>query len=452
MRLTFLLTGMMAAASAAGAEPPPTFSKHVVPILQRSCQGCHRPGDIAPMSLLSYQETRPWAESIRENVLKGAMPPWHADPQHGVFSNDRRLTRDEIDTLVRWVEGGAPEGDPGDLPPPVQFEDGWTIGKPDVVLSMTEEYTVDPKGQDRYIYFAIPTSFTEDRYVQAVEFRPGNRKVVHHALVFLKSKSAPLRSRSQGDMDRFNKEVGFPLFKVEGDVLRVEPASPVHDDACGLPDGGSALPGDVSEGPSPLIYSFIPGARGDVLPEGTGIKMPADSELMLQIHYARADTVEKDRSSVGLIFTKERPKRLFHQQWVQNFYFKIPAQAENHEVRGCHTLTKDIEVRAILPHMHLRGKDMEIKAFYAGGEAEMLLRVPAYDFNWQTTYWLEEPKVLPAGTRLEAKAHYDNSRRNPFNPDPKAEVRWGDPTTDEMLIAGVAYTETVRAATSPERP
>lgn len=441
MKRSLLLPGVMALAGAVSADEAPTFTKDVIPILQKRCQGCHRPGDIAPMSLLSYQETRPWAASIRENVLKGTMPPWHADPRYGVFSNDRRLTREEIDTLVRWVEGGAPEGDPGDLPPPVKLEESWTIGRPDAVLSMTEEYTVDPKGQDQYVYFAIPTNFNADRYVQAVEFRPGNRKVVHHALVFLKSKSAPLRSRSQGDMDHFNRIVGFPLFKVEGDVLRVEPAAPVHDDACGLPDGGSALPGDVSEGPSPLIYSFTPGARGDVLPEGTGIEIPVESELMLQIHYARADTVEKDRSSVGLIFTEERPKQLFHQQWVQNFYFKIPAQVENHQARGCHVLKKDIEVRAILPHMHLRGKDMEIKAFYAGGEVETLLRVPAYDFNWQTTYWLEEPKMLPAGTRLEATAHYDNSGRNAFNPDPKAEVRWGDPTTDEMLIAGVAYTE-----------
>jgi hypothetical protein len=452
MKTTFLLTIVTAFAAAVSADEAPTFTKDVVPILQKRCQGCHRPGDIAPMSLFSYQETRPWAASIRENVLKGTMPPWHADPRYGVFSNDRRLTREEIDTLVRWADAGAPEGDRADLPPPAKLEEGWSIGKPDLVLSMTEEFAVDPKGQDRYLYFAIPTNFEEDRYVKAIELRPGNRKVVHHALVFLKPKSAPLRSRSQGDMDRFNQVVGFPLFKVEGDVLRVERAAPVHDDACGLEDGGSALPGDVSEGRSPLIYSFTPGARGDVLPEGIGIKIPKESELMLQIHYARSDTVEKDRSSVGLIFTREQPKQLIHQQWVQNYYFKIPAHAENHEARGCHTLKKDIELRAILAHMHLRGKDMEIKAFYPGGEGETLLRVPAYDFNWQTTYWLKEPRLLPAGTRLEATAHYDNSRRNAFNPDPEAAVRWGDPTTDEMLIAGLAYTERPTAAASPEHP
>jgi hypothetical protein len=450
MKVTLSLMGVIAGAGTLCAEPPITFTEHVMPILQARCQSCHRPGEIAPMSLLTYQETRPWAASIRENVLKGTMPPWHADPRFGAFSNDRRLTREEIDTLVRWVDSGAPEGDRKDLPPPVKFEEGWTIGKPDVVLSMTEEYTVDPAGQDRYIYFSIPTNFSEDRFIRAIELRPGNRKVVHHALVFLKKKTAPLRSRSQGDMDRFNNVVGFPLFKVEGDVLRVEPAAPVHDDACGLPDGGSALPGDVTEGSSPLVYSFTPGARGDMLPEGTGIRIPADSELMLQIHYARADTVEKDRSSVGLIFATEPPKKLFHQQWVQNYYFKIPAGADNHEARGCHTLSKDVFVRAVLAHMHLRGKDMEVKAFLPGGGVETLLLVPAYDFNWQTTYWLEEPRLLPAGTRIEARAHYDNSRRNPFNPDPEVEVRWGDPTSDEMLIAGVAYTEASDATTSHE--
>ncbi|MCI0410672.1 MAG: heme-binding domain-containing protein, partial [Acidobacteria bacterium] len=307
-----VVSGLAALATMA-ADRPVTFNRDVMPILRKSCQGCHHPGDIAPMSFLSYEETRPWAKSIRENVLKGMMPPWHADPRHGVFSNDRRLTREEIDTLVRWVDAGAPEGDPADLPPPVTFQEEWTIGKPDAVLPMTDEFTLYPKGQDQYHYFAIPTNFTEDRYIQAIEFRPGNRKVVHHGLVFLKRRGAPLRSRSNGDLERYNKRVGFPLFKVEGDVLRVDPAAPVHDDACGLPDGGSALPGDVSSGPSPLIHSFAPGSRGEVWPEGTGIKIPADSELMLQLHYVQSDTVEKDRSSVGLIFTKELPKQLIQQ-------------------------------------------------------------------------------------------------------------------------------------------
>lgn len=435
---------------AAAAGEPVTFSRQVMPILQKHCQSCHRPGDIAPMSFLNYREVRPWAKSIREKVLNRTMPPWHADPQHGVFSNDRRLKQDEIDTLVRWVDGGAREGDKADLPPPAAFDEEWSIGKPDLVLTMTEEYTVEAKGQDQYIYFAIPTELAEERFIKAVEFRPGNRTVVHHGLVFLKAKGAPLPSRSQTEV--FNKAAGFPLFKGEGDALRVDPAAPVHDDACALPNGGSALGGNLTAGRRPLIFSFAPGSRGDVWPEGTGMRMPPDSELMLQLHYVNTGTVEKDRSSVALIFTKERPRQIVEQQWVQNYYFKIPAQAKNHEVRACHTLKKDVEIRAIGPHMHTRGKDMELKAFAPGGNGETLIRVPAYDFNWQTTYVLKEPKLLPAGSRLEVTAHYDNSPGNPSNPDPSADVRWGDPTTDEMLIGIVYYTEKLAPASPAPHP
>ncbi len=435
-------------ANAAGGETV-SFSKHVMPILQKRCQNCHRPGDIAPMSFTSYREARPWAKSIREKVLNRTMPPWHADPQHGNFSNDRRLTQDEIDTITQWVDGGAREGDRADLPPPATLTEEWSIGQPDLVLPMTEEYTVETKGQDQYIYFAIPTHLTEERFIQAIEFRPGNRTVVHHGLVFLKAKGTPLPSRSQTDY--YNKVAGFPLFKGQGDAIRVNPAAPVHDDACALPDGGSAMPGNLTAGRRPLIHSFAPGSRGDVWPEGTGIRIPADTELMLQLHYVNTDTVEKDRSSVALIFTKERPKQIVEQQWVQNYYFKIPAQAKNHEVRACHTLTKDVEIRAVGPHMHTRGKDMELKAFAPGASAETLVRVPAYDFNWQTTYVLKEPRLLPAGTRLEVTAHFDNSPGNPSNPDPAAEVRWGDPTTDEMLIGIVYYTEKLPPANPAPR-
>jgi hypothetical protein len=441
-----LVSAMLAAAP---ADEPVTFSRQVMPILQKHCQTCHRPGDIAPMSFLSYREVRPWAKSIREKVLSRKMPPWHADAAHGVFSNDRRLSQDEIDTLVRWVDGGAREGDKSDLPAPLAFQEGWSIGKPDVVLSMTEEYTVEPKGQDQYIYFAIPTNQTEERFIQAVEFRPGNRKVVHHGLVFLKPKGMPLPSR--GNVETFNKMAGFPLFKGQGDALRVDPATPVHDDACELPNGGSALSGSITSGRRPLIHSFAPGTRGDVWPEGMGMRMPADYELMLQLHYVRTEETEKDRSSVGIVFAKERPKQIVEQQWVQNYYFKIPAQADNHEARACHTLKKDVEVRGVGPHMHLRGKDMEVKAVLPGGDPLTLVKVPAYDFNWQTTYLLKEPKLLPAGTRLEVTAHYDNSAKNPSNPDPKAEVRWGDPTDDEMLIGIVFYTERPAPVTAEQR-
>jgi hypothetical protein len=430
------------AATAGEAKEPVTFTKDVMPLLQKHCQECHRPGQIAPMSLLSFEEVRPWAESIRENVSKGTMPPWHADPHYGTFANDRRLTDAEIATLVGWAEAGAPEGDPADLPPPLAFTEGWSIGEPDVVLAMQEEYEVPAEGADEYIYFSIPTNFDTDRYVEAVEILPGNAEVVHHVLAYVQPGGTGTLSRAQ--VDRYNKAVGLPFFFGEGDAIRVRADAPVHDNGCSVPNGGAALGGDMTSGRRKLLATFVPGARGDRWTEGRGKVIPAGSELLLQVHYNKTGEVERDRTSVGLVLSEGPLKHVVESQWVQNYYFRIPPGASSHEVTGCYTFERDVEFLAYFPHMHVRGKDMTIKAIYENGLAEILLSVPSYDFNWQTTYSLKEPKTIPKGTRILVTAHFDNSPGNAFNPDPKSEVRWGDPTTDEMMIGGIDF---VAAAT-----
>lgn len=430
--LPLVLAGTLGFVSAASAEV--TFDD-VAPLLQRHCQECHRSGQIAPMSFLTYEETRPWAESIRENVASRTMPPWHADSHSGEFKNDRSLSQEEIDTFIAWADAGAVRGKRGETPAPAEPA-GWAIGEPDLVLTMQEEYEIAAEGTDEYIYFAIPTNLTEDRYVKAVEVRPGNSEVVHHVLAYVQPGGTGVVSRSD---EAANEDLGFPLFFNEGEVIRVLPEAPVHDDGCTLPDGGSATPMDMTAGPIKLISTFAPGSRGDVYPEGLGKLVPKGSEILFQVHYNKTSKVERDRTSIALVFTDEPPPRIIEAYWVSNYYFRIPPGTTAHEVKGCYVFDKEVEILSYFPHMHVRGKDMKIEAIYPGGATEVLLNVPRWDFNWQTTYSLLAPKRVPAGTRIVVTAHYDNSKRNPFNPDPTATVRWGDPTSDEMMIGGLDF-------------
>jgi hypothetical protein len=417
-------------------QPVPSFSKDVMPILQAHCQTCHRPGEIAPMSLLTFEEVRPWARAIREKVLTRVMPPWHADPNIGEFSNERRLSDREIQTVARWVDAGAPEGNPADLPTPRTFVEGWGIGQPDVVLTMTDEFKVSAKGSDEYIYFAIPTHFTEDKYIRALEVRPGNRRVVHHVIAMIQKGGSGAPARGP---DNNNRLAGAKLFTGEEAVIWVADDAPVYDNECPVPTPFEIRTGDVTGGARPIIGGYVPGEGAKIMPPGIVQKIPAGSEILLQIHYAKTGKEEMDRTSVGLVFSKEPPARLMQTRWVLNHYFRIPANAPNHEVKGCYTFDKDVDVLSYAPHMHLRGKDMEFKAHYPDGRSEILFRTPAYDFNWQTVYWLKLPVHIPHGTRIEVTAHYDNSMGNRANPNPNTDVRWGDPTYYEMMIGGINF-------------
>jgi mono/diheme cytochrome c family protein len=423
-----------------------TFNKDVAPILFKNCADCHRPGEAAPMSLLSYKETRPWARSIREKVVSREMPPWHADPRVGQFSNDSRLTQAEIDTITAWVDGGAQEGNSRDLPPAPKFVEGWSIGQPDLILKMSEEFTLEASGPDEYRTFEIDTGFTEDKYVQTVEARPGNRRIVHHIIAFIEPPSR--------DIEKMRAKMP-PILYSDGFVKRVRPEVPVYDDGCQLPSGGG---GNQLDGSGELQFrvrltKFLPGAKLEIWEPGTVKKIPAGSKILLEVHYSKtAGRVEKDRSMIGLVFAKQPPQKELITHMISNYYFRVPPGAENHRVKACWTAPQDIHLYSAAPHMHNRGKAMEIKVFYPDGRSEALLNVPRYDFSWQTTYNFKQSIAIPKGSRLMVTSYLDNSAKNKYNPDPTQAVRFGGPTYDEMMVAFIDYTVDAQSLNSAAAP
>jgi hypothetical protein len=384
---------------AATSSQEPTFNKDVLPILQNRCQSCHRAGEIGPMPLVTYKDARPWAKSIREAVSLRRMPPWFADPKSGHFANDPSLTKAEIDTLVAWANTGAKEGNPKDAPMARAVTDGWSIGKPDLVLEMPAEFQIPAAGTIDYQHFIVPTNFTEDKWVTAVEFRPSNRSVVHHTAVFVR----PPGSRWMRDK-KTGEQFGMTQW---------------------------------SRGMSPydeIIGGYVPGNVPEGLKPGQAALIKAGSDLVLQVHYTATGKPAADRSRVGIIFAKEAPKERVYSIQAANPRLVIPPGADNFEASAKLTLQEDSTLLALSPHMHLRGKSFEFKAYYPDGTSETLLNVPNYKFTWQLTYELAEPKRLPKGTRIECIAHFDNSANNATNPDPTAEVRWGDQSWNEMLV------------------
>jgi peroxiredoxin len=372
-----------------------TWAKHVSRIVQKRCQECHRPGQIGPMALLKYEDAVAWADTIREVIDDGRMPPWHADPRFGTWSNDRRLTAQEKQTLKAWLDADMPRGDDRDLPPPLTFSSEWKIGKPDVVVQMPKSFKVPaetPKGGVPYKYFTVPTNFKEDRWVERAEARPGAAAVVHHMLIFIRKPGAI-----------FNPEA-------PGSTL------------CGM------APGDL-----PLI-----------LKPGFAKKIPAGGSLIFQMHYTPNGKEAEDRSSVALIFAKKPPKHQVLTKPILNPWFmsraqSIPAGAANHPMEASHTWKEDVRVMHFFPHMHLRGKDFRYEAIHPDGKKETLLSVPRWDFNWQSVYRAEKPVRIPKGSKLHCLGHFDNSKNNPSNPDPSKRVYWGDQTWEEMLVGWIDY-------------
>lgn len=424
----------LAVAGSAKVAAKVTFSKDVAPIFFQKCAECHHAGEAAPFSALSYKEVRPWAKSIREKVVSREMPPWHADPHFGQFSNDRRLSDKEIATVTAWVDAGAPEGNPKDLPKTPTYVNGWSIGKPDVVFE-AEEYTVEANGADEYQYFDVATNFAEDRYIQLAEARPGNRKVVHHIIAFIVPPGAPNMSKMPKEMRDKAMEAQLknsPFYR-DGFLMRIKPEQPVVDDGC-------APANQRGGGNENILTGYAPGHNADIWEPGVGKRLPAGASIRFQIHYSKvAGEVVKDKSAVGLVFAKEPPQTLVQTRSVGNMLFQIPPGAENHKVTGCQTLRSDTKIFTLMPHMHLRGKSMEYKVIYPDGKSEVLLNVPAYSFAWQTNYLLKEPKVLPKGTKIQVTGVFDNSPKNKYNPDPTKAVRYGEPTYDEMMLGFMDY-------------
>jgi len=409
----FAVSALMAASAIAADRPASvTFHRDILPILQKRCQDCHRPGEIGPMSFLSYQEVRPWAKAIKEAVLTKKMPPWFADRSVGRFRNDGSLDPAEIEKLAAWADSGAAAGDPKDAPPAREFFEGWRIGKPDLVVPMPEEYQVPASGVVEYTYVMVATGFTEDRWIERAEIRPGNRAVMHHASVWIR----PPGSRWLA---------GRPRGKAF-----------VPPEQTRRPARISATFAGVTEVDEQVI-GYAPGRPPFVLPAGQALLVPAHSDFVFQLHYTTNGRPAKDRTQLGVIFARRPPGVRVFKAGVSNDTFVIPPGAPDYQVDSALTVQADCKLLSLRPHMHLRGKSMEIRAAYPTGEKELLLRVPRYDFNWQLDYVLESPKLLPKGTRIEVSGTFDNSANNPANPDPKAEVRWGDQTWEEMLTGQI---------------
>ena len=420
---------------AEGPVEVPTFAEDVAPILYENCVTCHRSGEIAPMSLLSYEETRPWSRSIKNQVIVGAMPPWHADPEVGRFANERRLTQIEKDTIVQWVDGGAPEGDPAKLPPVPVFAVGWQLGEPDVVIGMPESFEVPAEGEIAYQYFSTPTNLTEDAWVRAIEVRAGNRSVVHHVLAYVKDPSGARPKSAFRDIpvdERYKAMIERNRARAEEARLRGEPP-PERDD------------------PGVLIGTMAPGSNPMVFEPGTALRIPKGAELVFQIHYTASGIATVDRSMVGLILADGLPTREIRADQFLNPAFELPPGASNEQVDTMIEFTEDAKIFALLPHTHLRGKRWEYRLNYPDGRSERVLSVPEYDFDWQTYYVLEEPLFVPKGSTLEASAWYDNSAANRSNPDPTVAVGWGEQTWEEMQYTGIYYSVPVASPSSDDQ-
>jgi mono/diheme cytochrome c family protein len=414
-----------------------TFNKDIAPIFFKNCAECHRPGESAPFSVLSYKDVRPWAKSIREKIVSGEMPPWHADPHVGEWANDRRLKQQEIDAITAWIDGGAKEGDAKDLPAAPQFTEGWTIGKPDVVIEMPEEFTLGASGPDEYQYFDVATNFTEDKYVQMAEARPGNRRVVHHVIAFVVPPGSPNMAKIPKEQRDKALEMALknsPFYR-DGYLIRLKPDQPVYNDVNEVPPNMRA-----DAGIGDFLTGYAPGSMPSVWNPGVAKKIPAGATIRFQIHYSKvAGSEQKDRSKVGLIFAEQPPEKTIKSRAASNIYFQIPPGVERHKVTAFWKPSVDITIHSLSPHMHYRGSAMEYKVVYPDGKAETLLNVPKYSFNWQMTYNPKQLLRIPAGSRIEVTAYFDNSGKNKFNPDPTQAVRYGEPTYDEMMMGFMEY-------------
>lgn len=395
MLCSTLLCAGVASANNALVPEKPTFAKDVAPIFYANCTGCHRPGDIAPMSLITFDEVRPWVKSIQKNVEAGTMPPWHADPAHGSFANDRSLAPHERETILKWAKLGAPKGNPGDLPaPPDTKGEEWKLGEPDLIVTFGK-VKVPAGGEDKFYDLVKGYDIDEDKYVRAVQILPGNRKVVHHVIVY------------QTDMK--------------------------------------------SGGPQGWLGAWAAGTEPMVFPEGTARVLKKGQKLVGDMHYHPTETPEEDVTRIGLYFAdKNTVEKELINLWIAEEDFKIPAGAANHEVKSSHTFDQDARILTLAPHMHYRGKDFTYTATFPDGRKETLLAVNDYDFNWQTVYTLNEAIPVPAGTRIDCVAHFDNSAENPDNPDPTKNVTFGLESYDEMMIGFVDYV--VEHGMRPETP
>jgi hypothetical protein len=403
--LGFVVAGSQSAAAQtpAGQTPQVTFTKDVMPILQRSCQKCHRPGSMAPMSLMTYEDARPWARTIKQRVTTREMPPWHIDRSVGIrkFDNDPSLSDEEVAIISRWVDGGALRGNPADLPPPVQFQDDdiWHIGKPDLIVK-SKPHTIPATGSDWWGDYIVDTGLTEDRYLKAVETKPspGAKQVTHHSVTYL-----------------IQDETGAEELIGRGTNL----------------EGG-------------FLNEYAVGKNGDVFPEGTGRLVKAGAKIRFNLHYHPIGEEKTDQTEVALVFY---PKGYVPKYYLQSSHtgdaedLDIPAGADNVRSDGYTRLNRNARVTSFQPHLHNRGKAQCMEAIYPDGRQEMLSCVNNYKFGWHIVYNYHESEqpLLPAGTMLHVISWHNNTASNRYNPDPKNWAGFGQRSIDDMSFAWVNY-------------
>ena len=414
----------------------PTFSEDVAPILFKNCTSCHRPGGLGPFSLLEYDSAKTHVSKIAQAVETGYMPPWHAEGPHDVFRNDRRLTDAEKGTILRWIDGGVKPGDLNAMPPRPSYATGWEIGKPDAVVSMGEEFPVPAAGTVEYQYFEVPTNLTEDKWVTAIEIKPGAREVVHHVIVFAKVPPAP-RPANAPAAPPASAPAPRPAGPAPAPVLIRNPAHGQPDEAPRL-DTLHAPPRQIGV----MIGGTAPGTNVIELPAGTALRLRAGTVLTFQMHYTAKGHAMHDRTSVGFKFSDKAPEEEIRMNSFQNGSFTLPAGKKDIAVPAEIGFGQAVRVWALLPHTHLRGTRWIYKLEKPDGTSETILDVPRYDFNWQTQYFFNTPLEIPAGSKITSTAWYDNSATNKSNPDPTKDVKWGDQTWEEMQFTGFFYSIT----------
>lgn len=382
----------------------PTFAKDVEPILQQECQSCHRPGEAAPFSMLSYQSTRPWAAAMKEVVRTRKMPPWFADPRYGKFTNGHILSDTDIQTISDWADAKAPLGDPKDMPPPMKWVEGWQIGKPDKIYQLPIPFDIPASGVIDYQHIIVPTGFTKDTWVQAAEVRPTDRAVVHHIIAFIREPKS----------NWFQGEPAGQFFIAPRVKTKEEP--------------------DTSALPSDFLVGYAPGQPAEVLRPGQAKLIKAGSDIVFQVHYTPNGHPTRDQTQLGIVFAKDPPKERVLTLSATNGTFLIPPGDPNYRVDSTFEVGTEVKLSGVHPHMHGRGKDFLYKLVYPTNETQTVLSVPHYNWHWQNWYTFEQPIVLPKGTKIECIAHFDNSPNNPDNADPKRTVPWGEQSWDEMMV------------------
>lgn len=386
--------------SDASEEGEVTYSEHVARILQNNCQSCHRDGQVAPFSLVSYDEAKRWQTEIQKYTQLRLMPPWKAVPGFADYRNDISLTDEEISLITKWVEQGAPPGSADEIPPSPKFSDDWAFGEPDLIVEMPEEYVIGPEGEDDYRHFIIPYKSDQHRFVEAVDVRPGNRNVVHHVIGYADTSGKARR------LDAADEGPGYTRF------------------------------GDVGFDPASVVGGWAPGSLPIRTPSGTGRWLPKECDIVLQVHYYRTGIQERDRTKIGLYFSKDPEPVPTQIGMVINTDFVVTPGDANYEVRAEYTVKESSFLYEVTPHMHLIGQTMVVTAHRPDGSVIPIVKIDDWDFNWQNSYYFRELQYLPAGTKVKLTATFDNSAANPNNPhSPPQPIGWGEKTTDEMCIA-----------------